>query len=444
MSANIQRGDNHTLHHSKYKDKMISLRSTINNIKSEFSDKKRIICTNERINNLTDNELQNCNIEIGESKRTQKYIPLTRYIENQTLEQDEADNHDNYDKEISSFRQNAKFNTEEKEFNQNVNDNSGRLSFGQFMDSFEQQKEEIVREWMKKNNVDFFEQTSQFEPNIAKKEYEIPDYLLNQDKESKLKDQEFSIRGTNLEKEVIREILLNQLKKLDQHQDCESKLQAEVNLLKTELESIRKEFKKKISQCDSLTKEVHNLKGKVRAYQKMLKQQKGFQNNYDLEVESLKDQLDNEVTKRTKIEKKVRKFIKWLHKDQKIYIENLISKLGIEEVRKSKHRRSSSCCSNNQFKMIHSQNSNRASPFDSRKEAPSMNSISSNRFIRKVFSPGNIDSSQRILSNNKENISCNQMYPSFVSESKDVSQSYKPRLYSVRKKIKKSRKYCKN
>lgn len=84
------------------------------------------------------------------------------------------------------------------------------------------------------------------------------------------------------------------------------------------------------------------MKSQVRAYQKIIKQQKGFQSNFDLEVESLKDQLDNEITKRAKIEKKVRKFVKWLHKDQKIYIENLISKLGIEEVRKPKHRRPSS------------------------------------------------------------------------------------------------------
>jgi hypothetical protein len=45
------------------------------------------------------------------------------------------------------------------------------------------------------------------------------------------------------------------------------------------------------------------------------------------------------------LKNRVRKFAKWLHKDQKIYIENLVAKLGIEESKYSsigKHRRVSS------------------------------------------------------------------------------------------------------
>jgi hypothetical protein len=34
-----------------------------------------------------------------------------------------------------------------------------KISFGQFMDSFEQQKDEIVKEWLKKNDVDVQEST---------------------------------------------------------------------------------------------------------------------------------------------------------------------------------------------------------------------------------------------------------------------------------------------
>ncbi len=77
-------------------------------------------------------------------------------------------------------------------------------------------------------------------------------------------------------------------------------------------------------------------------YQETISKHQNFASNFDLELESLKDQLDNEINKRNKIEKKVRKFVKWLHKDQKIYIDNLIPKLGIEEVRRTRHKRASS------------------------------------------------------------------------------------------------------
>ena len=38
------------------------------------------------------------------------------------------------------------------------------------MDSFDQQKEEIVKEWMRKNNVDFLEDTSQFKQSSPQNE----------------------------------------------------------------------------------------------------------------------------------------------------------------------------------------------------------------------------------------------------------------------------------
>ena len=38
-----------------------------------------------------------------------------------------------------------------------------KMSFGQFMDSFEQQKDEIVKEWLKRNDVDVQETTSCFD-----------------------------------------------------------------------------------------------------------------------------------------------------------------------------------------------------------------------------------------------------------------------------------------
>lgn len=38
-----------------------------------------------------------------------------------------------------------------------------KMSFGQFMDSFEQQKEEIVKEWLKRNDVDVQESTWYFD-----------------------------------------------------------------------------------------------------------------------------------------------------------------------------------------------------------------------------------------------------------------------------------------
>jgi hypothetical protein len=46
------------------------------------------------------------------------------------------------------------------------------MSFGQFMDSFEQQKDEIVKEWMQKNDVDFMEDTSHFNSKSKKRTVE--------------------------------------------------------------------------------------------------------------------------------------------------------------------------------------------------------------------------------------------------------------------------------
>lgn len=43
---------------------------------------------------------------------------------------------------------------------------------------------------------------------------------------------------------------------------------------------------------------------------------------------------------RALMEKRVRKFAKWLHQEQKIYIDDLLGKLGVEE---KDHRRATSC-----------------------------------------------------------------------------------------------------
>lgn len=40
------------------------------------------------------------------------------------------------------------------------------------MDSFEQQKDEIVKEWMQKNDVDFMEDTSHFNSKSKKRTVE--------------------------------------------------------------------------------------------------------------------------------------------------------------------------------------------------------------------------------------------------------------------------------
>jgi len=81
-------------------------------------------------------------------------------------------------------------------------------------------------------------------------------------------------------------------------------------------------------------------------YQRIIREQKNSTEIIYSEFEKAKDQIDAEVKKRLKIEKRVRKFARWLHKDQRIYIENLVSKLGIEDKKgkknKSNHKRISS------------------------------------------------------------------------------------------------------
>lgn len=51
-------------------------------------------------------------------------------------------------------------------FSQNNNNSADKMSFGQFMDSFEQQKDQIVKEWLQKNNVELPEHTSRFNKNM--------------------------------------------------------------------------------------------------------------------------------------------------------------------------------------------------------------------------------------------------------------------------------------
>ena len=47
-----------------------------------------------------------------------------------------------------------------------------RMSFGQFMDSFEQQKDEIVKEWIQKNDIETLENTCRVQKEMDRKDFE--------------------------------------------------------------------------------------------------------------------------------------------------------------------------------------------------------------------------------------------------------------------------------
>ena len=105
----------------------------------------------------------------------------------------------------------------------------------------------------------------------------------------------------------------------------------------------------------------------------------------------------------------MRKFVKWLHKDQKIYIENLVSKLGIHNshTKNHKHKRVSSCCSNSHFESVqHNLYKEKDVNYESFAESrvPSMNSITASRQVRNIFSPENYRSRPKLLAHNQENI----------------------------------------
>lgn len=142
-------------------------------------------------------------IEVVPQKQTQKYVPLSKYISRKLPDSAskplEIINFDGKNREIdfNIFTQEDHVKVEsekptprlemEKEvsigdflpyqkrdsrsktnklflFSKNT-ESQDKMSFGHFMDSFEQQKEEIVKEWLKKNDVDLLEDTNQFNDN---------------------------------------------------------------------------------------------------------------------------------------------------------------------------------------------------------------------------------------------------------------------------------------
>jgi hypothetical protein len=131
------------------------------------------------------------------------------------------------------------------------------------------------------------------------------------------------------------------------------------------------------------------------------------------QLENMALKLEGEITKRENTQKRVKKFAKWLHRDQKIYIEGLLQKLGIEDVA---HKRATSCMppTNQHFHprmptsiTIHidphsnSRGSYRDGSYDNNSEYPSdqitsMKSI--NRFACPTFSPDTYASRQSIYS----------------------------------------------
>jgi hypothetical protein len=91
------------------------------------------------------------------------------------------------------------------------------------MDSFEQQKDEIVKEWMQKNNVDLMEDKSQ--SNVKKSKRRNNDTFGSR-KSSKSRTKKKHLKAEEImgnlsdfiliDKEVIKEILIKQIRKLDE------------------------------------------------------------------------------------------------------------------------------------------------------------------------------------------------------------------------------------
>lgn len=109
-------------------------------------------------------------IEIPEPKKTQKYIPLSQYVCKTKVANDSDTSKGNIhathvEKEIIIT---PKLGFEDNHIDLDQLDHD-KMSFGQFMDSFEQQKDEIVKEWMQKNDVDFMEDTSHFNSKSKKR-----------------------------------------------------------------------------------------------------------------------------------------------------------------------------------------------------------------------------------------------------------------------------------
>jgi hypothetical protein len=92
------------------------------------------------------------------------------------------------------------------------------------MDSFEQQKDEIVKEWMQKNNVDLMEDKSQYNAKKSKKRtndtFGSRKSSRSRTKKKKhLKAEKIMGNLSNfiiIDKEVIKEILIKQIRKLDE------------------------------------------------------------------------------------------------------------------------------------------------------------------------------------------------------------------------------------
>jgi hypothetical protein len=119
------------------------------------------------------------------SKKTQNYVPLSKYITKgnnrqtsvftpEPVGEDRSHNLtlDNNQVDIakilpgSNSRHKSRADNKLFVFSQNNNNSADKMSFGQFMDSFEQQKDQIVKEWLQKNNVELPEHTSRFNKNM--------------------------------------------------------------------------------------------------------------------------------------------------------------------------------------------------------------------------------------------------------------------------------------
>jgi len=90
----------------------------------------------------------------------------------------------------------------------------------------------------------------------------------------------------------------------------------------------------------SLTNENSDLKTQIVTNAQYAKDERNNANLVYSKFQNLKIKLEAETDKRILLEKRVKKFLNWLQKDQKIYIEGILGKLGVEE---KEHKRSTSC-----------------------------------------------------------------------------------------------------
>lgn len=114
--------------------------------------------------------------------------------------------------------------------------------------------------------------------------------------------------------------------------------------LRYKIKCLEYELEEKTKEVHHLAEQSKELKTQMFTYQRIIRDEKDQKITALSNLEALTQQYEIELSKRERIEKRVRKFAKWLHKDQKLYIENLVAKLGIEDNdnRNSRHKRVSS------------------------------------------------------------------------------------------------------